>query len=83
MAGPCLDLERLGAGNGEPRDSGSAEIVERQVLPRRVIREEVGSGHAGPSEVAAETPGEFFAWGHRHEAAVPGRLLAHLKEKWH
>ncbi|XXS91224.1 hypothetical protein WMF17_04605 [Sorangium sp. So ce362] len=54
MACPAHDLERVIAADGHPRHACRAEVVERDGLPCRVIREELGPGDARKRQEAAQ-----------------------------
>ncbi|MGK4008417.1 hypothetical protein WMF31_37745 [Sorangium sp. So ce1036] len=78
MAGPALELERVVPAYGHPGDARRAQVVERDLLPRSVVREEVGPRNAGTLEVLAEAPGEVRHLRHvLDDAPLPARFGVH------
>lgn len=74
MPGAVHHLHRLVAADRHPGDAGRAQIMEGDLLPRRVVGEELRARHAGPLEVLAKSRREIAQRGHREQPRRCGTL---------
>lgn len=78
-----LDLERVIPAHGPPGDAGRAQVVERQMCPRVIVRKKLRSRHARARKEAPEALREVFGRRHLDEPRATQRpcFLDHHREQ--